>query len=52
MTHPGIVVSTLQGLGYGDGQGGVVRVVHHVVVGAPRSQVVVIGVLEIAVIPE
>ena len=53
-THPGIVVAALQGLSYGDRQRGVVRVVHHVVVpvAIPRSQVVVIGILEVAVVPE
>ena len=52
MTHPGIVVAALEGLGYGHGEGGVVGVVHHVVVTSPGSQVVVVGVLEVAVIPE
>ena len=53
-THPGIVVASLQGLSYGDRQRGVVRVVHHVVVpvAIPGSQVVVIGILEVAVVPE
>ena len=52
LTHPGIVVAALEGLGYGDREGGVVRVVHHVVVGGPGTQVVVVGVLQVAVIPE
>ena len=53
-THPGIVVASLQGLSYGHRQRGVVRVLHHVVVpvAIPRSQVVVIGILEVAVVPE
>ena len=54
LTHPGIVVAALEGLGYGDREGGVVWVVHHVVVpvAIPGSQVVVIGILEVAVVPE
>ena len=54
LTHPGIVVAALQRLSDGDRKRGVVGVVHHVVVPVPgpRSQVVVVGILEVCVIPE